>query len=540
MSSLSLADNTRPPTPPTHLLSTIRSWSVSKGPLRLYHLPDSLFAIIGRYIANDDYHFLMNTSKREFQYIKKHTLYLSLTPQSTIRFIEDLIFRSHIYSIINNPLKQISLRFPYRCKTTLPKDIIVHRLICGLGNTFNLFEQFHNIECVIGLTYLTNVQTFPTLPNLKKIYLSYFNSLSNINHLQSLNTLSLTSCHAIEDITYLQNIPELMINNCSNIKDFTCLGKQIKLTLASCQYLKNVNHLSKVKYLTIENCENVVDITALKGIYELNLIYCSQISDVSCLGNHYKLQINECCYTLIGYNIAFSNVKHVWLNHCNITDVSILSHALSVNLVKCNDLIDISPLKNVKRVTIVSCQQITDITPLSYVKKLYLGPLPNVKDLSTLRNQFTISLTDMDNSDNNNNNNNMNHYDFIQYIPKVYIYNSKNFYNTLMNYSSLNNNNHHYCLLLKNVQLLHLQNCSNMIDISLLGAIPTLYIISCDDLVDISGLGKGNRYVKIVLCSKIKDVSSLCNVPRVTIVKCANIQNLSVLANVPRLKVTLL
>ncbi len=48
MSLLSLTDNTRPPTPPAHLLSTIRSWSVSKGPSRLYHLPDSLFPIIER------------------------------------------------------------------------------------------------------------------------------------------------------------------------------------------------------------------------------------------------------------------------------------------------------------------------------------------------------------------------------------------------------------------------------------------------------------------------------------------------------------
>eukprot|EP01040_Poterioochromonas_malhamensis_P010213 gene10213-11109_t len=81
----------------------------------------------------------------------------------------------------------------------------------------------------------------------------------------------------------------------------------------------------------------------------------SQIQDITTLGQLEK-----------GYEIL-ETVRDISLDSCNITDVSMMTKARSVELRNLSHLKDVSSLVHVKELTLVNCQEIEDISMLAGV-----------------------------------------------------------------------------------------------------------------------------------------------------------------------------
>lgn len=487
-------------------------------------LPEVLLREIQSCLSNDDYHYLMNASKRLFGDVKRKTIYFALNQKSSVQYLQDKEFQDQILSKVENGWNQISVQ----CDNTLTSKLIPANLpIHKLHGTFTFLpiELWNNYQST-RLTYQSKdlKDDFPILTKVKDLSF-IFNAYSEtdvkdvtaFSHLEKLKI----SWWDKSDIKPLQSIPDLTIVSCNNVTDFSMLNQQNSLRIWNCFRLTDVSSFRSIRQLDLLNCDNFTDVRPLHGIYDLRLEGCSGITDISGLGGHYRLTLIDLDSHLIGYE-SLLHIPHIYLKNCSISNVSVLCYAKSVILFSCKWVFDISSLKNIKKLDIVSYNKLIGLENLRQIPNLSLKITGNIIDetlLSTFHNHQLRLFTN-----------------------KLNI-NNLSYFSTNIKHLTIGNNllitqfiNEGKASFLQYLTSLTLESLPELKTLKNMEDIPTIRLMNCDDLIDLQGLGR-NRCVEIIHCLSLEDVSSLATVPIVTIKDCRKIKDYDCLKNISRLKV---
>lgn len=297
--------------------------------MSIIKLAEELIILLQSFLLQKDYHSLMNTSKQYFHDVKKKTIYFMLNKEYSLRYFEDLNFRSLLLNQVENGWKQIGLILwkPWDGNKELP----LHHVRFVFQDCPPLTDLDH-IESIDGSCSL---QTIPFLPKLKKLVIRQGIELKNVQHLSHLSDISFSFCLLLTDIRALKDVPNLSFEYCG-IQNISMLGNQRKLRIAS-SLIMNVHSLSNVRYLSLHDCGNIVDVSSLKGIYHLKITHCKKIEDISGLGGHYLIMIETLSPNLKGFH-SLAGVPHINLVDCSLfMDSSFLRHCKSVVLHSCRD-----------------------------------------------------------------------------------------------------------------------------------------------------------------------------------------------------------
>ncbi len=248
------------------------------------------------------------------------------------------------------------------------------------------------------------------------------------------------------------------------------------------------------------------------------------MNDISGLGRHHRLNISDCSTTLRGYEVL-EGIPHVTLGRCDISDVSVLRYAKSIELKQCNQITDIRSIKKVKSIVLDGISSIKNISELSDVYDLSL------LNIIALTKEEILRLR--------------NHKLRIQYLSpdlgrimedSSFLVSTKHFKwcYPLVTYGNLIETQN--IPFFRHLQTLVIEHTTHLTRISGLEDVPTVKLRYLANLTDITGLGR-NYLVELASCPKVKDVNSLANVNIVRIKFCVAIEDYSVLSQVPRLKV---
>ncbi len=506
--------------------------------LTLTTLPEVIFRLLQTILTNDDYHYLLNTSKQHFSDLKRRTIYFRLNEVKSKQYMIDKEFQSYVLSLVEDGWKQIRVNWdPPRSRKwesssfmswydpEVPSDY--SEFIPELATNF--FSREMN-----GILPLSS-----NLPR-KLNYLRDIKSMTSLGDISHLTKLKLTSLNKILDLSLFQHIPDLEIN--STACDVTIFNKnfQKRLILIYCRNLTNVESFKGIHNLQIVACDSIEDISALYGIYDLSLISCRNIKDISKVGNHHRLQIERCAENLFGYE-SLEGIPHITLTKCDISDVNVLRDAKSVKLQYCDKIFDISPLKKVKKVELYESQSIINIIELCNVYDLSIDEsVFTESDLTKLRNyQLSITFFLMDH--------------IKGHVDKPY---DKYFDQCFSLTSHLTLRNVPMCLKRRfeegNLYYLnHLQSLkiacstrfsSKSFDYSCCFQFPRglglenipVVILDYLEIKTVAGFSN-NHCVKLLRCIGIQDIASLSSVKVLTIDCCFN-SNSSVFSKVPRFK----
>ncbi len=479
-------------------------------------LPDPVYSEIQASLSKADYRYFINSSKVVFGEVKRKTVYFNLNPSNSEKYLDDADFRRKILSLIENGWRQIALHISWTSNKKISLTVPIHSLI---------YEQ--PLRSVRDLDHLTNVESMilypsfheiPPLMTLKHLTLENTDQMSPLSNLSHLTSISINLINNKEDLLPLQFIKHLKINNCDRIEDFSILGdgKQISLSLGNACNLTNVNNFQSIHQLSLSGCSLLEDISPLYGIHTLQLSFCKKVKDISSLGNHYRLEILDCSYEIIVYE-SLMNIPHIILSYCNIKDLTVLSNSKTVELNHCKEVVDLTPLQHLQSVHIAFCPNALDLSILKNVKKLQLETsskvqLESIKDLSN--ETFILKLSTHTIHD----------FSFVRRMKHFTL--AGCYGNIVWNEETVQ------CF--QHLQSLALYDCGVFTNVNGFGHIPEVTLCRCYDLTDISGFG-GNRSV-CLQSLRVRDFSSLANVPIVTLIDCV-IQSPSVLCNVPRLTI---
>lgn len=510
--------------------------------LFVYNLPDEILKQIQTFSTCDDYHYFLNTSKQYFSRWKKQSIYFTLNSSRSVQYVNDLIFRQLLLNKVENGWKQISVIFrnedgdtpPSQYLLSIPADIPIHRirspgrkgdLLWASQNSLNHAEI---VECI----EFSDV-TIPPIPKVKELCLYDCNQLTDVSNLSHLEQLQILGSLQLEDLSPLRNIPKIEFSKLSKACDFSMFNcnNQSYLSIASCKQISNIENFEMIRKLNLIDCPTITDISCLYGIYDLTLWSLPKVKDISGLGGHHRINL-RLGDKVAGYERLY-NIPHVSLS-ANLTDISMLRNAKSVKLTEFKQLEDVSPLANAKEVWFNQCFNYcikgVDIWSLRYVPILRIILSDNIYSREKMQNQFVDLCTDYADFDEIGGQLISNFRTFLK-VPNLFL--------TLFPSSEEQLIASEYLLSFQNLQSLTLNGYGGEIDnFQALGDIPRVTLRMLVAATSIKCLGRKNRYVKLHMCYKVEDVSSLKNVPVVTIIRCPEIKNLEVLANVPRLKVS--
>lgn len=470
-------------------------------------LPEEIIITIKSYLTNDDYHYLLNTSKRAFAVVKRKTLYFALNIQKSRSYLLDKDFQSLLLSLIVDGWKQIGLILSATCD--IPKDLPIHQIDFQQKDV--ALSHVDHIERIVGVSAGEGLNA---LPKVKELSISFGEKFNDVRKLCHLSKLEIINAPNLTDINVLKGIPDLALHTCG-ITDFSMLNaqKQHRLIIYVCP-ISDVSSFSGIRCVKIAFCSELQDVSPLRGVYDLTLAYCESIKDISGLGGHYSLEISNCNHRLVGLESVFG-IPYLTFEGCHIPDSSVFREARSVRLQYCSGF-DVSYLQNVKEVKIFRCARLKNSVSL----------LKDIKEFSSNENMTNINWRNQK----------------LEILPSSFPFSDFSFVSNLQHlsltgryeFSSLINEGK--VSFFQQLQSLKIQNDNILQRVNGLGNIPTLIISHCLRLVDISGLG-GNRRVRLQTCQEIEDVSSLATVPIVEIINCRYIKDCSSLPTVPRLKV---
>ncbi len=462
--------------------------------MRFVDLPDVIYILLKSFLSVDDFIELVSSSKRYFQEIRRSNLYFWLNSSKSESFCVDKSYQDYILSLVTHPDRQIKMILSIDLAQSYKNLFSVHRLYIAGHINYSL----------------------PVLPT-KGIILSESTTVQDITSLSRLEYVYIGGCNGITDISALANVKDVIICRCDNIRDFSALGKQESLRLFRCPTLTDVNSFSNIQNLRISTCESLFDVSPLYGIPFLLISDCANVKDISCLGNHTRLEISYCGYDLKGYQI-FATVKEISLHLCDITDISMMKKARSVELQHLDNLKDVSSLANVKKLILFNCKEIEDISMLDKVRDLQLGSFPTIRRHDSLEHHPNLTIRCYQNEENMDT--------LIKFRSVV-----RTLYLGQINVSA-------FMLLLPSFNRLIFLSIMNDEDFELQGCedIHTVRLDYCSKIKSTKGLGR-NRQVFITACNEMNDVSHLANVPVVTIHYCGKVIDVRCLKNVPRLKI---
>ncbi len=472
----------------------------------LTDLPECIHNSFQNYLTKDDYQQLLNTSKKDFIIFRRKTIIFRLTIKHSIQYCEDGNFRKQLLKKVDNPLKQIIVQLIYS-KIQFHKD---------------LFDAFP-VHLICISFPIVRMNPYISLRNIKEFTLDEYDlDITSLLNISQCERVVFQACQGIIDISPLKDCEHVTLDNCENITDFRSLGLQTSLFIKDNPHLMNVVNFHSIQTLILRDCCILVDVSPLRGVYDLSLIECTAVTDISGLGGHHRLEISSCSPMLSGYD-ALKDISIVKLVECDISDVSVLSNAKVVSLMKCGSLVDISSLKGVKELTLRDCSKIEDISMLRNVQRLTLHHLPHLKNYEGVNQMKNLTLQ-------------LNYLkdDMFQRFPNVKNLqcSSASSYLFFFNLSPL-------LPSFTNLHSLTISHASvyQPIKIEVCVDIHTV-ILEHSAVKNISGLGK-NRVVRLFHCEgDVLDVSSLATVALVSIIKCRfQKANYESLMNVPRLKI---
>ncbi len=223
-------------------------------------LPEEIIITIKSYLTNDDYHYLLNTSKRYFVVVKRKTLYFALNIQKSRSYLRDKDFQSLLLSLIEDGWKQIGLILRATCD--IPKDLPIHRI--QFQHVKVPLSHVDHIESIIqGVSALERINT---LPKVKELSINFEGQLNDVRNLSHLSKLEIINAPNLTDIEALKVIPDLIFHTCG-IKDFSMLNgqKQHRLVIYVCP-ISDVSSFSGIRYIRIAYCSELQDVSPLRGV----------------------------------------------------------------------------------------------------------------------------------------------------------------------------------------------------------------------------------------------------------------------------------
>ncbi len=487
--------------------------------LLVYNLPDEILQLIQTLSTNNDYHYFLNTSKQHLSRWKKQSIYFKLNSTRSLQYINDLIFRELLLGKVLNGWKQISVifrneeddkvpsylsLFSKSVMPLIPEDLPIHQIRSPDENKnriWNMKNNLNNSESVACIEF-TGV-AIPPIPKVKELYLCKCEQLTDVSNLRHLEQVTVKESSQLEDISPLSNIPKITFFNVDEASDFSIFNcnHQSYLEIINCKKLSNIDSFRMIRKLKLSNCPNITDVSCLYGIHDLTLWALPKVKDISGLGGHHRISLGV--GDVAGYECLY-NIPHVSLS-ANLTDITMLRNAKTVQLTGFNDLEDVSPLANAIEVSFYLCFRngikSVDISSLRNVQRLKLIKSPYLYSHEKMQNQFVKVHID---------------FTLLEVItdlrPFLHV---PNLFLTLTSSSEEQLKAYEYLLSSRNLQSLTLERCK-VGNYDVLGDIPQVTLRYLDTK-DISCLGRKNRYVKLHMCYKVEDVSSLKNVPVVTI-----------------------
>ncbi len=194
--------------------------------LTLITLPEVIFRLLQTILTNDDYHYLLNTSKQHFRDLKRRTIYFRLNEVKSKQYMKDKVFQSYVLSLVEDGWKQIKVYWdPPRSRKwesssfmswydrTVPSDY--REFIPEITTNF-LSRRMHGILPLSShppckLNYLRDIKS---------------TTLGDISHLTKLKLLSPNNTL---DLSLFQHISDLEINDTRS--DVTIFNKDFQKRL---------------------------------------------------------------------------------------------------------------------------------------------------------------------------------------------------------------------------------------------------------------------------------------------------------------------
>ncbi len=479
----------------------------------LIQLPDIIFTLIQTFLSYDDYHYFLNTSKLHFSHLKRRTIVFRLTERRSLQYMEDKEFQGLLLSKVEDGWKQIRL--------TWQQFHFFRTYDVSVPHDSSYFDP--GLERLNVMDRMVMEVIPPLSPQVTELKLTSFTKLRDVSNLSNLTKLIINTSPFLEDISPLENIADLTFHSCMTLSDFSIFTgkKMLRFELDGSPKLSNVSVFKNVRILVLRLLDNIQDISSLSHVYDLTIQYCPKVNDIRGLGGHHHLEISFCDKNLIGYESLFG-IPHVKLAGCNISDISVLREAKSVEFQSCWSLKDYEPLKNARKVSIYQTEQFLNLNALCNVFDLSLSTFSAMKRMTLLdlrNHNLTIDFPGIDEDG-------VKSTSFLSFTKSLTI---SSFHFPQATLTELTPT-------LKHLQSLTIQNSEVIIEIKGLEDIPTVKLINLPSVSDISGLGR-NHNVELRYCPKIKDVSNLANVQCITIKQCKGISDYSILSKVPRLKV---
>ncbi len=363
--------------------------------LLIYHLPDEILQLIQTFSTNDDYHYFLNTSKQHLSRWKKQSIYFKLNSSRSLQYINDLIFRELLLGKLLNGWKQISVIFRHEdddkfpsdsyslaIMPLIPEDLPIHQIRSpenrkirwNMKNNLNYAESMECIE-------FTGV-VIPPIPKVKELYLHYCERLTDVSNLSHLEQLQIIASE-LTDLSPLSNIPKIKLSFLPKACDFSMFN-QSYLCISFCLEISLIESFRMIRKLEIINCPNIPDVSCLYGIYDLTLWALPKVKDISGLGGHHRIRLGIKNDDVRGYECLY-NIPHVSLS-ANLTDITMLRNAKTIQLIGFNDLEDVSPLANAIEVCFNSCFKYG-------IRSIDICSLRNVPRLKIFRSNNIYSRT---------------------------------------------------------------------------------------------------------------------------------------------------
>lgn len=474
----------------------------------LLDLPLDIVRWIQSYLTQDDYHYFLNSTKR-LSKVKFESIQFNLTVERSDKCLKDVNFQLQLVSKVKD-WSQIGFVFNY--------NVLIIRSLPDFEISFSIEaceNFFSNVQKITIFASIDN--TIPFIPSLKHLTLHGCSKLTNVSNLSHLTTLRLFGASTLTDISPLQNISHLAISSAHNLQDFSFLSskrqKLLEIISTTTLFTLPFENLRTIHRLHLNSCSLTDNLSVLHGIYDLSIQQCRNILDISGLGGHFRLNLKYSSLQLTGYE-SLLNVPHVRLTACNISDLSVLRFAKSVELDNCHQALDFSSLINVRVVRIRS-ESMKDLIGVDQIR----GKVKLFTQNETFINFQVVSNMELS----------LNcisaflYYEVFQNLK----YLTLDFFPGSLKV---------YLPALQGLQFFRLCYCDDIIDTEGFEHIPNLFFHGCEGLKVISRLGS-QRSVRLEYCPSVTDVSSLALVPIVTIIDCEGIEDYECLSAVPRLKI---
>lgn len=223
------------------------------------------------------------------------------------------------------------------CSELPANSICAMRRVCK--SFYNMLDE--NFVIRYGITITLDKDNFQNVNTMTTFRLNCINNLIPMTHYRQIDKITISNIWAAKKDTHDYQFPdslEYCLKELNLLRyDISCKVPQTEsLFVYECPRIKDISHLTKLTRLTLFDDELL--------------------------------------------STATSNLKHLELNNCYVTDISRFTGLTSLDLFKCPNISDISSFKHLRRLSINSCKSITDISTHDALEHLDLR-FVNIREL---------------------------------------------------------------------------------------------------------------------------------------------------------------